>query len=99
MELITPMKHVSIPLEQGGVFRPNAGYFVPTGKAVFQSLWNRAGSFDFLGRVMFGAFAWFQSLWSRAGSFDSRGGLVPCWIWLNIERFYPFSFLSLLQLR
>ena len=36
---------VSIPLEQGNVFRPNCGRFCFTISG-FQSLWNRAMSFD-----------------------------------------------------
>ena len=48
-------RNVSIPLEQGGVFRPCLiGYKFPVLRS--QSLWNRAGSFDR------------QSKWSSKGS-------------------------------
>ena len=63
---------VSIPLEQGRVFRHNAGALIEEGIVMFQSLWNRAGSFDGqkATHAMIGGA--FQSLWNRAGSFDYR---------------------------
>ena len=45
LALLHYAKCVSIPLEQGGVFRLEVGaLFLP--EELFQSLWNRAGSFD-----------------------------------------------------
>ena len=41
---------VSIPLEQGRVFRPFYGD-ITEGRIMFQSLWNRARSFDNLGEL------------------------------------------------
>ena len=39
-------QQVSIPLEQGGVFRPIESTSRTTVAGLSQSLWNRAGSFD-----------------------------------------------------
>ena len=61
---------VSIPLEQGGVFRLIYGktkFF----SCLFQSLWSRAGSFDSEMKCVARKIVPFQSLWSRAGSFVS----------------------------
>ena len=62
-------KTVSIPLEQGNVFRQNI-----LGKSAkeieSQSLWSRAMSFD-INFKHFRKRNWSQSLWSRAMSFDA----------------------------
>ena len=74
---LTLQGKVSIPLEQGNVFRlrqtQNKG-----GRKSFQSLWNRAMSFDVeFFRVIIKDDT-FQSLWNRAMSFDCSGVFKPC---------------------
>ena len=59
---------VSIPLEQGNVFRHEHQFdFTPGNPS--QSLWNRAMSFDFNAGITILDSA-SQSLWNRAMSFD-----------------------------
>ena len=43
---------------------------------LFQSLWNRARSFDEMYNIYAGSDLTFQSLWSRAGSFDPNKKLM-----------------------
>ena len=43
--------NVSIPLEQGEVFRHEININIPYSR-LFQSLWNRAGSFDWFGALV-----------------------------------------------
>ena len=61
---------MGIPLEQGGVFRRDI-HLDALLEDEFQSLWNRAGSFDKMEQFKDRVIAAFQSLWNRARSFDS----------------------------
>ena len=61
---------VSIPLEQGNVFRLHVlQYFINS--FLSQSLWNRAMSFDLEKIYKVTQFTMSQSLWNRAMSFDN----------------------------
>ena len=60
--------YVSIPLEQGNVFRRSYEQIVGVGQS--QSLWNRAMSFDFHQYINNFLNESSQSLWNRAMSFD-----------------------------
>ena len=62
---------VSIPLEQGGVFRPSKKS-LRNKPNLSQSLWNRVGSFDLSIARGFINLTLSQSLWNRAGSFDPK---------------------------
>jgi hypothetical protein len=66
---VTPGK-VSIPLEQGKVFR-HLTIDNTKAAAKFQSLWSRARSFDQKKKWYYRPAEQFQSLWSRARSFDT----------------------------
>ena len=66
IENLTP---VSIPLEQGSVFRLLISAISLTPE-VSQSLWNRAVSFDITNCGRLGQKKTSQSLWNRAVSFD-----------------------------
>ena len=68
---------VSIPLEQGNVFRLSSDY--DENEVVeSQSLWNRAMSFDTILAEEVEYQGVSQSLWNRAMSFDCSGVLEPC---------------------
>ena len=69
-ELKSP-RAVSIPLEQGNVFRQHSR--IGSRNNVSQSLWNRAMSFNFERNQMSVKRAESQSLWNRAMSFDKDG--------------------------
>ena len=66
-ELKSP-RAVSIPLEQGNVFRQHSR--IGSRNNVSQSLWNRAMSFDKDGTFARLSGSMSQSLWNRAMSFD-----------------------------
>ena len=67
----TPRDQVSIPLGQGDVFRRQQQLFKQGATKTFQSLWDRAMSFDCTEKTTrMGALPSFQSLWDRAMSFD-----------------------------
>ena len=62
---------VSIPLEQGNVFRQGKfDYYMEFVES--QSLWNRAMSFDRSKLIIKITRNWSQSLWNRAMSFDNK---------------------------
>ena len=63
--------NVSIPLEQGNVFRHGTDTSYEVHHCKFQSLWNRAMSFDSIIEQEEDEFLAFQSLWNRAMSFDT----------------------------
>ena len=69
--------HVSIPLEQGNVFRQ---YLCVNfdGIVLSQSLWNRAMSFDLVIKGITSITDQSQSLWNRAMSFDDEAKFVSC---------------------
>ena len=69
---------VSIPLEQGNVFRRIVGDSLDWLSRQSQSLWNRAMSFDHKHFVEARVRNLSQSLWNRAMSFDCSGVLEPC---------------------
>ena len=62
-------QRVSIPLEQGNVFR-SLFVYLPLGVVQSQSLWNRAMSFDLKSKPSRKINHVSQSLWNRAMSFD-----------------------------
>ena len=71
MMSINSTLHVSIPLEQGNVFRR---FFDKYNRRLgSQSLWNRAMSFDILSDPEENTNSLSQSLWNRAMSFDLLG--------------------------
>ena len=69
---------VSIPLEQGSVFRLQLPYLCPIHLNQSQSLWNRAVSSDELSNSVPNRSVWSQSLWNRAVSSDKNGSM-PNW--------------------
>ena len=47
-------------------------------KSLFQSLWNRAVSYDKTSQAIAKSLTRFQSLWNRAVSYDCSGVIKPC---------------------
>ena len=74
---------MGIPLEQGGVFRLYV-YFFTKQRYSFQSLWNRAGSFDDNANTRVDKSGEFQSLWNRAWSFDKNSQQVKLLSFVSI---------------
>ena len=80
------VSHVSIPLEQGNVFRRLNDEEVI--KTESQSLWNRAMSFDLEALDKLLGISKSQSLWNRAMSFDESGiqGIVGLGVSIPLEQ-------------
>ena len=70
-------------------------------EGTFQSLWNRAGSFDIVHFAQWIKKKLFQSLWNRAGSFDTcvvNNTIFSAYVSIPLEQgrvFRPFRYLLL----
>ena len=87
-DCIELVRNVSIPLEQGSVFRLSKVINL-TQHALSQSLWNRAVSFDKIGVNNLIERCLSQSLWNRAVSFDQAkadSGLAESMVSIPLEQ-------------